>query len=177
MSLSTRCGHLVRCHTQAMAATGRLSRRLVRRLIGFAALALGTPSIAETLPDRFDLVCEGTTSGRGSGPFQKVVHVDLAANAFCVDACEAVERIHSRASNLITFRDVQSDGYYLVDRATWSPTNGYESEYAATLRAYFWTRSVAICRQTSLSVGSSHGLSLTAGLAERVRNLHLSSSP
>lgn len=137
--------------------------RATYRLLGMSAFLLGVPLHACASPERFDLLCEGTTSGSGAGPFRQTIHVDLIEGAYCIDDCQAIGRIHSRYGDLITFRDRPSDGYFLVNRASWSPTTGYQAEFAATFRAYFENRTVATCLQSPFSVGSKQGLSLTPG--------------
>lgn len=118
---------------------------------------------AEISSERFDLVCEGMTTGSNTGPFRKTIHVDLVEGAYCIDDCTGVGRIHARSGGLITFSDKPSDGYYLVNRASWSPATGYQAEFAATFRVYYETRTVATCLQSPFSAGSKQGLKLEPG--------------
>lgn len=137
--------------------------RATRRLLGMSAFLVAAPLNAWASPERFDLLCEGTTSGSGAGPFKQVIHVDLVVGAYCVDDCQAIGRIHSQSDDSITFRDHPSDGYYLINRASWSPETGYQAEFAATFRAYYANRTVATCLQSPLSVGTGRGLYLAPG--------------
>ena len=102
---------------------------------------------------RFDLVCEGKTTGtRGSHAFQEVLHVDLMRKAYCSNDCRTWTEIHSISDTRITLRDRPSDGYWLQDLAWWEPTSGkYEGHFAATTRAYTETQTHGNCRKARYS--------------------------
>jgi hypothetical protein len=103
----------------------------------------------------FDLVCVGTSTLREATqqPFRQVIHVDLTRRLYCVDDCLQVATIKELSASLVTFRDKPSDGYYLVDRATWNRSDGtYQESFAATFRAYFTRETRARCRTAPLSI-------------------------
>lgn len=94
------------------------------------------------------LTCSGTTAHvmRGAMEFQQVIYLDTAAATYCRDDCRVLEHLISQSNDRVVFRDRPSDGYYLVDYASWSPSTGrYEARFAATTRFYTETETTAFC--------------------------------
>lgn len=85
-------------------------------------------------------------------PFQQTIHVDLEAGRYCTAACLVAHRIDRSEQGIIIFRDRPSDGYNLVDRASWFPHTGqYVAEFAATYRAFYESRTKALCTRSALA--------------------------
>lgn len=73
----------------------------------FALLLLGVAAPAFAA-DQFDLACQGmrTTTRQGQGqPFSTRVHVDVAAQQWCQDACERVTAIAAATDDQLTLQD------------------------------------------------------------------------
>lgn len=132
-----------------------------RFIIASAALLSGCSSeVSNATADatagaemRFDLSCRGTRYLRSEAtPFEQVIHVDLEAGRYCTGECVVSHRINSRHPGLIVFRDRRSDGYNLIDKASWFPGTGqYIAEFAATYRAYYESRTIAVCTRSELT--------------------------
>lgn len=121
------------------------------------ALAAGPALAMGPSPQRFDLVCRGLkTVGEDPQRFSQTIHVDLARNTYCVDACLSFDTIKSVSEATIIFRDKPSDGYYLTDKAMWDRRSGaYTEAFAATFRMYYESGTRAQCKVTSYSAGNA----------------------
>lgn len=108
---------------------------------------------------QFDLNCSGTRYRRSEAmPYEQVVHVDLEAGKYCTRGCKTVYRISSHQPGLVVLRDRPSDGYNLIDKATWFPETGqYLAEFAATYRAYYESRTIAVCTRSELTAPIPQG--------------------
>ncbi|MBF0665839.1 MAG: hypothetical protein IR159_09930 [Brevundimonas sp.] len=102
---------------------------------------------------RFDLNCRGTRYVRSEAtPYEQVIHVDLEAGRYCTGECRSAYPISSQHPGLIVLRDRPSDGYNLIDKAAWFPDTGqYLAEFAATYRAYYESRTIAVCTRSELT--------------------------
>lgn len=106
-----------------------------------------------TMQMRFDLNCRGTRYVRSEAtPYEQVIHVDLEVGRYCTGGCRAAYRISGQHPGLIVLRDRPSDGYNLIDKATWFPGTGqYLAEFAATYRVYYESRTIAVCTPSKLT--------------------------
>ena len=67
----------------------------MRALVACVLASFSSSALAEQ-PMQFDLHCNGTAkmeAGKAEGPFQRVIHVDLATSQYCNDECASVRRI------------------------------------------------------------------------------------
>ena len=88
--------------------------------LAFAALA---QSAAAQGPSQFDLVCHGLSAGvatepgyGGGGPIGARFRVDVARNAFCVDACRVLMPITSASDDDVHVQ-VEDAAYVLMPAA------------------------------------------------------------
>jgi len=104
---------------------------------------------------QFDLDCTGTTKDRFGyeKPFRQTIHVDLDADTYCPDDCEAVFNIHRQSDDVITLTDRPSDGYWLVNRSTWTRSTGrYAAELKASTRVFTHRVTTGQCVAGPLSI-------------------------
>jgi hypothetical protein len=135
------------------------ARRLAGLSVGLLCLSCGqapesgtsTQATVGGTARRFDLICRGRTGVHGRlEPFVEVLHVDLDSGRYCRGRCEIAEALHSQTADLIVFRDRPSDGYFLVDRASWAPSSGrYVAEFTATFRMYHESKTEGSCVRSS----------------------------
>ena len=130
--------------------------RLTATAAGVALAFVAFPvNAAQVTARSFDLDCTGTIQERfgHQRPFRHTIHVDLDANTYCVDDCEIVQSIFAHSDDGITFIDRPSDGYWAVNRATWSRSTGaYSAEFAASTRIYTHRITTARCDPAPLSI-------------------------
>lgn len=128
--------------------------RLMTGAVAFTLMAFPLEA-AEVAARQFDLHCTGTANDRSRGekPFRETIHIDLDANTYCPDDCEAVFSIHGQSDDVITLMDRPSDGYWLVNRATWSRSTGqYAAELTATTRVFTHRVTTGRCVAGPLSI-------------------------
>ena len=102
----------------------------------------------------FSLLCEGTSYLRSETvTFVQTLTIDLEAGRFCTGNCPTTYRFSDRKAGVVIFQNKPSDGYSLVDKASWFPDTGqYLAEFAATYRAFYESHTVAICKPAETAI-------------------------
>jgi len=108
-----------------------------------AVLALAPVAACGQSPARFDLICHGQMTRNGApSPFDTRLHIDLASNRFCLDACLEVFHLTQASAAQLAYH------YDLAVADADHAANRYRGAMASSAGPYPLKEDITVDRRT-----------------------------